>query len=206
MKKLIVCLLAVMLVLASATCAFADIDYSQWNSSSVYPSDVINTTLAKPVIWLVDNKIVDGYDDGLFHADWNITRAQFAKMMLIATNNQNDMASYSSRNTFSDTTSHWAHDYIEVAAAKGFINGYGDGTFKPDDNVSYVEAVAIFCRMRGISVNDSAAAWPNNYIQQARLSNLYAQTQTVTNWTTADWNEPASREDIAWLLYRNLPK
>ena len=204
MKKLLAIVLMLVMVVSSASLCFADIDYGQWDTKGVYPADVLNTQLATPVIWLVDKKIVDGYDDGLFHPDWNITRAQFAKMMLIATNNHADMPAYSNTTSFTDTGKHWAHDYIEIAASKGFINGYPDGTFKPDANVSYVEAAAIFCRMRNISV--TGTNWPYNYIQQAKLVNLYGLTVDTTNWSVEKWNTPATRADIAWMMYRNLPK
>ena len=45
---------------------------------------------------------------------------------------------------FKDISSHWAKDIIIETASKGFINGYEDGSFKPDNMISVKEALAIF--------------------------------------------------------------
>ena len=200
MKKFVSIILIIAMVAASSMVAFADIDYSQWNSQGAYPSDVLNTKLFTPVKFLVDKKVVSGYEDGLFHPERTITRAEFTKMVLVATNNDNGMGTYTT-NKFTDVSDkHWAKQYINTAAGLKLINGRGDGIFDPEGTVSYAEVIAIFVRTKGVNDAQLAGTWPNNYANYATRYNMLG-TVKVT-----DWNAPATRGDVAWILYRNLPK
>ncbi len=49
--------------------------------------------------------------------------------------------------TYSDLTNHWAKTYMESLASSGYMNGYSDGTMKPDKNITYSEALALFSRL-----------------------------------------------------------
>ena len=106
-RKAISILLVLALIFASSAAVFADIDYSEWDSQSAYPSDVVNTQLFAPVKFLIDKKIIEGYEDGLFHADRSITRAEYTKMILTATNNHNNLDQYGASG-FTDVSGHWA--------------------------------------------------------------------------------------------------
>ncbi|PWM69208.1 MAG: hypothetical protein DBX38_00680 [Eubacteriales Family XIII. Incertae Sedis bacterium] len=203
-RKIISILLALTFVIGSSAAVFAEdsqIDYSQWDSQSAYPSDVVNTPIFAAVKFLMDKKIISGYDDGLFHADRNITRAEFTKMMVIATNNQNGMDQRPDAG-FTDIENHWAKDYINTGTFLKFINGMGDGTFAPDGNVTYAQVIAIIVRSKGVTDAEMSAygKWPDNY---AKYATMYNMTGDVT---VSDWDAPASRGDVAKILYRNLPK
>ena len=202
-KKVVSILLTLIMVIASSAIAFADIDYSQWNSQSSYPSDVVNTTLFSPVKFLMDKKIVQGYEDGLFHAEKNITRAEYAKMMVVATNNTNNVTLYENKDIFTDLSgASWAKGYINTAYSVNLIQGMGDSKFAPGENVTYAQAIAILIRSKGITDSQMSAygQWPDNYIQYANMYNM------VGSVTIKDWNAAATRGDIAMILYRNLPK
>ena len=53
--------------------------------------------------------------------------------------------------TYSDLTNHWAKTYMESLAADGYMNGYSDGTMKPDKNITYCEALALFSRLYSLT-------------------------------------------------------
>ena len=203
MKKTISIALVLMLALLSSVWAFADTgtpDYSQWNSQAAYPSDIVNTKYFTAVKELVNKGVISGYDDGLFHPERSVTRAEMAKMLIIITNNTGNMAMYKNNNTFNDLSGYsWAQDYINTAAGLGFIKGDGNGKFNPGGAVTYAEAMTMIVRLLD-QVNDSdlPGTWPNNYINYV---NTYGR---ASNITVTDWNAAATRGDIALVLYRNV--
>jgi hypothetical protein len=77
---------------------------------------------------LVDLGVISGYPDGSFKPDNNITRAEFATVLVKALQVENE-----SGRIFADTAAHWAKEYIATAASNGIISGYDPHTFGPDD-------------------------------------------------------------------------
>ena len=120
---------------------------------------------------------VSGYPDGTFRPDAYITRAEFAT---IAARFLSDV--YGGTSMFTDITGHWAEDYINRAAAAGWINGYADGTFRPNAYITRAEAVTLINRMldRAPDANHLLAdmvRWPDN----PETAWYYADIQEATN-------------------------
>lgn len=68
-----------------------------------------------------------------------------------------DSLSYTDRNAFSDVAdSHWAVSYINSAYAKGWIGGYTDGTFRPQNSITRAEVVTIVNAMLDRAIDDAA--------------------------------------------------
>lgn len=203
-KRITAVILTIIITVASASGAvFADIDYSQWNSQSSYPSDVVDTPLFAPVKFLMDKKILTGYSDGTFKPANPITRAEIAVAMAKATNRTANLDAMASKNTFADLTGYdWAKGYINALVDAGMIKGISSTAYAPAKNISYAELITILVRMNpsAASVVDSSGTWPANYIQYVQMYN-YLGDVTVT-----DWNAPATRGDTAKLMYRFLPK
>lgn len=200
MRKIGIALLTLVLCMSSFSIALADINYNQWNSQSAYPQDVVNTKYFTAVKALTDKKIITGDTTGLYSPDKNITRAEFSVMMAKATNNINDLTAMGNKSFFNDLTGYtWAKPYINALSSAGMIKGVGNSNFAPGNNVSYVEVIAIILRSRGAATEiDSYGTWPNNYIYFAQLYNM-AGTVTIT-----DWKAPATKGDVALLMYRNM--
>ena len=116
---------------------FADIDMSEW--------------YAKPVTYLAHIEAVAGYYDGMFRPDESITRAEFITIL-----SRFDKTEGNGAASFFDVEGHWAEEYINKAAAKGWITGYFDGSFKPDDNMTRAEMVTMVNRVlyRGVEMDD----------------------------------------------------
>ena len=86
--------------------------------------------------------MVKGYPDGSFMPRADITRAEFAAMATRFA----DISTGSK--TFTDVSQdHWAYNVIQKAAEAGWISGYPDGSFKPDQPITRAEVVAITNRM-----------------------------------------------------------
>lgn len=203
-KRILVIAFTVMLTLGStAGAAFADIDYSQWDSQAAYPQDIINTPLLPAVKALLDKKIITGYPDGTFKPENNITRAEVAVMLTKMTNRTNELAAAESRNKFSDLSGYgWAKGYINVMADVGIVKGITSSTFEPAKNINYAELITMLIRTKGgVSTElESQGNWPNNYIQYAQMYNMLGDV-AVSNWMA-----PVNRGDVAKLFYRNMPK
>ncbi len=201
-KKLITLALSAVMVLAGAVAAYADVDYSAWSSNGIYPSDVMNTEYLTPVKYLMDKKILTGYDDGKFYPDKGITRAEFATMMAKATNNTANAEILKIQNTFSDMSGYsWANGYVNCCNQAGLIQGVGNGKFEPGREVTYAEVITIIVRSKNTSAV-MEGTWPNNYIQYVQMyMNSMIGDRNITNW-----NAPARRGDVAMMLYRSIPK
>lgn len=86
--------------------------------------------------------IITGYADGSFRPDASVTRAEFAA---IASRFEKLTEGTKS---FSDVpSSHWAAKYINFAATRGWVNGYADGTFQPNNSITRAEVAAVTCRL-----------------------------------------------------------
>lgn len=171
--------------------------------ATAYPQDLLNTQLFYQARAFMDKGVITGDTDGLFHAERNITRAEFATIMAKATNNTNRVTAAEKQNYFSDLTGYgWAKGYINACYEAKLMNGTGNEKFNPAGSVSYVEVIAVISRARGVSQTtiNNFGKWPNNYIKYAELYNLDGAVD-VKNWTAA-----ATKGEVVQLMYRNMPK
>ena len=132
---------------------------------------------AQAVVTLANLDIISGtYLNGTgstFEPDRPITRAEFA---VIAAKFAN---AADGGKTFSDVSGHWAAGSIRTASAYGWINGDGDGTFRPNDPINRAEAASIVNKMLGRTSTGAGKSFPDvpkthwayNAIQMASASN-----------------------------------
>ncbi|ANS76225.1 hypothetical protein AWM70_17915 [Paenibacillus yonginensis] len=126
-------------------------------------SDVGDTRWSNKAIATMQNAgIITGYLNGSFKPGQAITRAEFAAIA-----SRFDNLDEQDNDSFSDISGHWAEKYIVSAANKGWIKGYPDGTFKPDQYITRAEAMAFINSVlnrkvaeEGISAD--AKMWPDN--------------------------------------------
>ena len=86
--------------------------------------------------------VINGRNSGLFDPDAYITRAEFAAICA-----RFDDSGVDGITTFTDTVGHWAEDEISRAAALGWIQGYADGTFRPNQYITRAQAVTMINRV-----------------------------------------------------------
>ena len=112
-----------------------DTSHSGSATFSDLPADTWYTEAVKT---LAAKGIIRGYTDGTFRPDAPISRAEFVAMLSRFTSMS------SGEMIFSDIPSnHWAYQHIVSATSKGWINGYPDGTFRPEQNIARAEAAKV---------------------------------------------------------------
>ena len=150
--------------------------------------------------------IVKGHNDGTFAPNAPITRAEFAAIAARFDDKNRDTSS-----KFTDIASHWAKNEIGIAANKGWINGYPDGTFRPNQYITRAEAMTLVNRVlnrlpeNSSDLLDSMIKWPDNsdasawyYLAVQEATNSHAcsdksKDDKYEKWTTIrdarDWTE-----------------
>lgn len=156
-----------------------------------------NTALAVETLRLMG--VLDGYGDGTFRPDRQLTRAQFCKMATYAVGAENEMGLYSTITVFPDVRpSHWAAGYINLAAkGRNIIAGYPDGKFYPDRTVTVGQAVTILLRLLGYKDDKIGGVWPDSYMAMASIAGL-------TEGMTVTANAPLTRAQAARLFVNLL--
>ena len=150
---------------------------SCWSTSSGFTDVAVGSWYNNAISTTANAGWVSGYSDGTFRPDAYITRAEFAT---IAARFLSGV--YTGGDRFTDISSHWAEDYINRAAAAGWINGYANGTFRPNAYITRAEAVTLINRMldRAPDANHLLAdmvRWPDN----PETAWYYADIQEATN-------------------------
>lgn len=153
----------------SQTNNFSDVTSSDWYNNAI-------STLAKA-------GVLNGYADGTFRPNDYITRAELVK---IAVSFFNTSAGQSTH--FSDASNHWATDFIAAAESFGFINGYEDGTFRPDKFVTRAEAMKIINRTLG----------RNPHKEQLLPGMITWADNTADKWYYADVQEATNSHIYLW--------
>ena len=144
--------------------------------------------------------IVDGYPDGTFRPNAPITRAEMSKIIALFAKLDK------TTDRFSDIAGHWAEAYIKLAAGNGWIEGYPDGSFRPNQSITRAETVTminrVLCRMPQSESDllDSMVTWPDNKpsdwhylaVQEATNSHDFnRQGEVGESWTkltsVPDW-------------------
>jgi len=97
------------------------------------------------IVKLIHYGIVNGYGDGTFRPDNNITRAEFSS--LTATALEKIGYTLKSSRGFADMEGHWAETVVAKLAGSGIVNGFEDGTFKPDMEITRGQAAIIATNM-----------------------------------------------------------
>ncbi len=134
------------------------------NTESGFRDVDANAWYAKYIVALEELGLVEGYLGGEFRPNDAITRAELtALIMRYYTYSGGEKISGSDISYPDVGLLHWARSYIRKATQAGFVEGYPDGTFRPDRPVTRAEAVAMFNRMLG---RDPDVAHIEQYLQQ----------------------------------------
>ena len=158
---------------------FSDVSADKWYNNAV-------STLSRM-------GVIGGYADGTFRPDAPISRAEFAKIAVSFTQN-NGSAVY---NYFTDVkTTDWFAPYVTAAKDAGLIEGYSDGSFKPESKITRAEACAIVNRTLGRKPSKAHMKisgridWPDvqttdwfyEAIMEATNSHTYQMGKRVETW------------------------
>ncbi|SDY69920.1 S-layer homology domain-containing protein [Proteiniborus ethanoligenes] len=119
---------------------------------------------------LVAMGIITGFEDGSLGLEGNLTREQFATIVVRLMNKQNEVDKYKQDSIFSDVKKErWSAGYVNIAVKEGLIVGRGDGTFDPQGNITHAEILTVLVRLLGYEGTiDKNKAWPDNYVDKAK--------------------------------------
>ncbi|MGF1461552.1 MAG: S-layer homology domain-containing protein [Leptolyngbyaceae cyanobacterium] len=179
------------------TTQFIDVDASYW---------------ARPYIeTLATEGIIAGFPDGTFGPDQPVTRAQFAAIVRQAF----DQARTRTAPNFGDVpASYWANAAIADAYGQGFMSGYPDGTFKPEQQIPRVQVVVALSNGLNMSAADAGNQALDAYSDAGQIPD-YAQgpvaaatdNEMVVSYPDINRlrpNQTATRADVAAFIYQAL--
>jgi hypothetical protein len=194
MKKLwIASALALLLFSLPAHAAFSDV-------GNVHPNRTAIDSL-------VDQQILEGYEDNTFLPDQAVNRAEAVKIVLLGMGIEVEESSISGLLLEDVQESDWFFPYVSTAVSKGILNGYDDGTFRPGQTVNRAEALKMLTLAAEVSLEESASvpyvdvddeAWFAPYASYAWQWNL-EPVQTDGLWHP---EHDMSRANMSELVYR----
>jgi len=166
--------------------AFGDIAQNRWSAEYIGA--------------LVKGNILKGYADGTFKAQNLITRAELSAIA----------AKFGDLSTaggikFSDISNHWAESYINSAVEKGWVSGYSDGTFKPDQYITRAEFVTFINNM--LNRNVDAKGILDNAKQFTDLSKDMWYYEDIMEATNSHHYEMSTDQIEKWIdIYDSADK
>ena len=164
-----------------------------WSSENNFSDVSADKWYNNAVSTLSNMGVIGGYADGTFRPDAPISRAEFAKIAVSFTQNTGS-ATY---NYFTDVkTTDWFAPYVTAAKDAGLIEGYSDGSFKPESKITRAEACAIVNRTLGrkpskahMKISDridwpdvQTTDWFYEAIMEATNSHTYQMGKRVETW------------------------
>ncbi len=154
------------------------------------------TESGKAIMKLAEAGIVSGNGDGTFAPQRGITRAELCKMI-------NNIKNFTEEDTtaFSDVTAdNWYYSHVKIAKKAGYINGFEDGTFRGDQNVTREQVCAILVRVLGlydlglpVTISDTVSPWAENYVKTV-IANTLIKLEDGNKFRAT---EDMTREELA---------
>ena len=171
MKRVLACIMAISILPIFHTYAFTD-------------------TQNPYITLLYDLGVVCGNGNGEFKPNDSVSRAEVAKMACIML----DLSESSGGSLFSDISQDfWGVGYTNATAICGIFTGYPDGTFGPENGITYAEAITIALRMLGYNSSNIKGVYPASYLNKAKELGLIDNLQF-------DPDDYINRQAIAYIL------
>ena len=159
----------------------------------------VNHPNYEAIKFLEEHNILNGYADGTFKPDNAVNRAEFLKIII---EGSAIPIGIDEPTPFPDVDhTAWYGQYVKKAYAEGWINGYVDGTFKPEQTINQVESLKILAKAQGWNVDTSilGVPWYEPYL-------IYAKNQGYIDQETSE-EDPGNlmrRANISDVIYRTL--
>lgn len=164
---------------------------------------------------LAQRDLVAGFPDSSFRPAESMTRAEFAAQVARLFDFPQDRSQAPAKNLYDDLApTHWAYGSVQKSVQMGFLSGYADGVFLPDQTVSRIQVIAALANGLMLKSSSSTAAVLTPYSDRAQVPpwatrQLVAATEAglVVNYPDLDTlapNQPASRAEVATMLHRAL--
>jgi hypothetical protein len=193
---------------------FFQIDSSK-SSFQFFPDITASHNNKQSINYLATKGIIAGYPDGTFKPDGEINRAELTKMIVAARENP-DANVY--KNCFPDVKEDWYAPYVCYAKEKNYVQGYADGTFKPEQKINRVEAIKIVLEVIFGSIEEEIEGempvdvntddWYGKYFIFAENRDLLDKQHAVVYQAGYSYfpDQNISRKEVAEIIYRSMVK
>ena len=215
-KKFLSLVLSLVMVLGTFTSVFAASETVKKDEKATEKVEKVEKITGKDnkIQYIIDKKFVEGYGDGEFGYDKNIKRSEITKLLVFA-NGHKELSEklQGTMKLYKDVdTAYWANGVIAVGTTvpstsnnQAMLNGYPDGNFLPENNVTYAElskmlVVLVKEDLTADDVKKANANWAGQWMSWA------AQLGILDDVTVADSNAAATRADAFTMLYNALYK
>lgn len=142
--------------------------------------------------------IITGDQQGNLNLSSSVSRAEFAKMMVCASNLKSSISPSGNASPFKDVPyTHWAASYIKTAVNQGWLTGYLDGTYRPGNPLTAAEAATAVLKLLGYTSSDFSGSFP-----EAQMA-LFSSTG-LSDCITAGANTMMTRQSCMRLFYNLL--
>ncbi len=149
--------------------------------ASSYKDVETSASYASSVEALTTYGIVSGYA-GYFSPQSHVTRAEFAKMITLASGLEDEVHSNFAKRRFDDVPfTHWGNGYINTSAENKLIVGYPNGLFMPEKKITFAEAVTVVLRAMNYQSTDLGDNWPYAYMVKAKSLGITADINLSDN-------------------------
>ena len=143
--------------------------------------------------------IVTGDPDGNLRPLDTLTRAEAAKILVVAAGRAEAAAAWTGEAPFPDVAPEaWYAGYVATARDLGLVGGYPDGTFRPKGLITYAEMAALVARLLGVEPRPDQA-WPGNYL--SALSQAGLIPPELAPLVPLQANQPARRDVVMTLIH-----
>lgn len=211
-KKIISLVLALVMVLGSFTSVFAA--ETKKDDAKAESKEKVEKVVGKDnkIQYIIDKKLVEGYEDGNYGLDKNIKRSEITRLLVLANGNEElSKQLQGSMQVYNDVKpEHWANGVITVGTtvpsdANGIamLAGYPDGSFKPENDVTYAELAKMLVVL---AKEDLTADMVKNATWASSWMTWAAQLGILDDVTIADSNKAANRADAFTMIYNALYK
>ncbi|MFA0965023.1 S-layer homology domain-containing protein [Roseivirga sp. BDSF3-8] len=181
-----------------------------WSTTSV--SDIAGHWAENEITYMLKHNFLAGYSDGTFRPDNELTRAEFATMIANIINPDISSDPAIAGRTFTDITGHWAEQNILQAARSGYLAGYGDGTFRPNDKITKLQITISIAN--GLPVSGGSTYLLSDFLDQTSIPSWAAQSvsnayvnKLIANYPNRSYFTPnvnATRAMAVVTLYQAL--
>lgn len=144
--------------------------------------------------WGQSSNVIAGYPDGSFKPERTVNRAEFLKIILEAV--ETDVSTAAAASGFVDVDENaWYAPYVRYAKQEGIVQGYADGTFKPEQTVNFAEALKMAYEAMKVSTTAGGTQWYDRYLSHAR-------TNSILFSVDADMSSDMRRKDVVWIAWK----
>lgn len=142
--------------------------------------------------------IVSGVGQDRYSPDTVLTRAQFCVFLVHTLGLKDQVNTYAQKTLFRDVKpGSWYTGYVNLAYSNDLLSGYGNGSFGPDDPLTYGQTATLLLRLLGYSSAEVGKVWPADYVN-------FAHSLELDEGVTLTADDVVTRGEAAMLLYNTL--